>query len=55
MSLNLNTNFGEFCRRMRIKWRFHNEPTLDFSEMPAFDIKSPWNPPNGDPPRGFSQ
>ena len=32
--------FGEFCRRMRIKWHFRNEPTLDFSEKPAFHTKS---------------
>ena len=34
---------------MRIKCHFRNEPTLDFSEKPAFHTKSSWNPPKGDP------
>ena len=34
---------------MRIKWHFRNEPTLDFSEKPAFHTKSSWNPPKGEP------
>ena len=34
---------------MRIKWHFRNEPTLDFSEKPAFHTKSSSNPPKGDP------
>ena len=33
---------------MRIKWHFRNEPTLDFSEKPAFHTKSSWNPPKGE-------
>ena len=45
----LRFDFGEFCCRMRIKWHFRNEPTLDFSEKPAFHTKSSWNPPKGDP------
>ena len=27
-------------RRMRIKWNFRNEPTLNFSEKPSFHTKS---------------
>ena len=34
---------------MRIKWHFRNEPTLDFSEKPAYHTKSSLNPPKGDP------
>ena len=45
----LRSDFGEFCRRMRIKRLFRNEPTLDFSEKSAFHTKSSWNPPKGDP------
>ena len=52
----LRSDFGEFCRRMRIKWHFRSEPTLDFSENPLFHTKSSRNPPKGDPHllRGFS-
>ena len=32
----LRKDFDEFCRRMRIKWHFRNEPTQDFIDMPAF-------------------
>ena len=32
---------------MRCKWYFRNEATETFSEKPAFNIKSNWNPPNG--------
>ena len=28
---------------------FRNEPTENFSEKPAFNVKSNWNPPNGYP------
>ena len=45
----LRSDFEEFCRRMRIKWHFCNEPSLDFSEKPSFHTKSSWNPPKGDP------
>ena len=34
---------------MRCKWFFRNEPTENFSEAPAFRVKSNWNPPNGYP------
>ena len=45
----LKSDFGEFCRRIRIKWHFRNEPILDFSEKPSFHTRSSWNPPKGDP------
>ena len=45
----LRSDFGEFWRRMWIKWHFCNEPTLDFSEKTAFHTKSSWNSPKGDP------
>ena len=28
----LKSDFEEFCRRMRIKWHFKNEPSKNFSE-----------------------
>ena len=36
----LRSDFEEFCRRMRTKWHFKNEPTLEFSETPVFSPKS---------------
>ena len=45
----LRSDFGEFCRHMRIKWHFRNEPTSDFSEKPIFHSKLSGNPPKGDP------
>ena len=47
--LELRTYFKEFCRRMRTKWYFKNEPTKEFSNIPAFSPKSSWTPPNGHP------
>ena len=44
----LMLDFNEFCRRMRLKWYFRDE-TQEFSETPAFSIKSTWNPPKGQP------
>ena len=32
----LRQDFEEFCRRMRIKWHFRNEPSDNFSETLAF-------------------
>ena len=43
----LKRDFNDFSRKMRRKWHFRNEPTEKFSEKPAFNIKSNWNPPNG--------
>ena len=45
----LRKDFSEFCRRMRNKWYFRNEPTPQFSEVPRFKTKSSWRPPNGHP------
>ena len=45
----LRQDFENFCRRMRIKWHFRNEPTDNFSEKPAFFSKSSWQPPLGHP------
>ena len=47
-----NLNLGKtenFCRRMRIKWHFGNEPPDNISERPAFSPKSLWKPPLGHP------
>ena len=43
----LRKGFEEFCRRTRIKWQFRNEPTSDFSNIPAFAPISTWKPPKG--------
>ena len=45
----LRKDFSEFCRRMRNKWYFRNEPTLQFSEVPCCKTMSSWRPPNGHP------
>ena len=45
----LRSDFKEFCRRMRLKWHFRNEPTPEFSDQPAFSPKSLWNPTTGHP------
>ena len=45
----LRKDFDEFCRRMRIKWHFRNEPSENFSPIPAFRSKSSWKPPTGHP------
>ena len=45
----LRKDFEEFCRRMRTKWNFRNEPSQGFSVAPAFARKSSWKPPFGHP------
>ena len=40
----LRQDFAEFCRRMRTKCFFRNEPKPQFSEVPAFFPKSSWKP-----------
>ena len=45
----LRINFGEFSRKMRCKWNFRDEPSPNFSEVPAFRPKSNWKPPPGHP------
>ena len=42
----LRRDFNEFCRRMRLKWHFRDEPQ-GFNETPAFTPKSTWRPPKG--------
>ena len=43
----LRNDFNEFCKRIRLKWYFRNEVTPNFGEVPAFRLKSSWNPPKG--------
>ena len=45
----LCSDFEEFCRRMRLKWYFRNDPTPNFSEKLSFTPKSSWKPPTGHP------
>ena len=45
----LRADFNEFARKMRCKWFFRNHPTENFSEAPAFRVKSNWNPPKRHP------
>ena len=45
----LRRDFNEFSRKMRCKWYFRDEPSNDFSEIPAFRPKSTCKPPSGDP------
>ena len=42
-------DFQNFCRRMRIKWHFRNEPSDNFSERSGFLPKSSWKPPLSHP------
>ena len=42
-------DFAEFCRRMRTKWFFRNEPTPKDSEVPAFSPKFSCKPQKGHP------
>ena len=45
----LRRDFKDFCRRMRLKWYFRDEPTPFFSEQPTSSPKSSWSPPVGHP------
>ena len=45
----ISKDFSEFYRRMRNKWYFWKEPTPQFSEVPCFETKSSWRPPNRHP------
>ena len=38
----LRHKFEEFRRQMRMKWYIQNEPSDNFSEIPAFRPKSSW-------------
>ena len=50
--LELRQDFADFCRWMCTKWFFTNEPTPQFSRVPAFSPKSSWKPPKGHPQPG---
>ena len=50
--LELRQDFADFCRWMCTKWFFTNEPTPQFSRVPAFSPKSSWKPPKGNPQPG---
>ena len=39
---------NEFCRRMRLKWHFRHE-SEHLNEVPVFNPKSKWQPPQGHP------
>ena len=45
----LRKDLEKFCRRMRIKWHFSNDVTLQPSEIPAFTPKFKWQSPKGHP------
>ena len=45
----LRRDFEDFSRKMRCRWHFRNEPSDDFSNVPAFRPKSQWKPPTGHP------
>ena len=45
----MRTDFDEFYRCMRTKQYFKDEPTKEFSNMPAFSPKSTWTPSNEHP------
>ena len=45
----LQRDFKDFCRRMRLKWNFGDEPTPFFSEQPSFSPKSSWSLTVGHP------
>ena len=44
----LRSNFNEFCRRIRLKWHFRDKSER-FSEVPVFNLRSRWQPPQGHP------
>ena len=41
----LREDFEKFCRSIRLKWHFCNEPIPYFKERPVFAPKSTWTPP----------
>ena len=45
----LQRDFKDFCRCMRLEWYFRNEPTPFFSEQLSFSPKSSWSLPAGHP------
>ena len=34
----MRRDFEQFCRRMRLKWYFRNEPTPYFKEIPVLEV-----------------
>ena len=44
----LRSDFNDFCWRMRLKQHFWDE-SENFSEVPVFNPKSRWQPPQGYP------
>ena len=42
-------DFEKFCRRMKLKWHFRNDPIPYFKETPVFPSKSTLKPPKGHP------
>ena len=45
----IRRDFQDFSRKMRCRRHFRNEPSDDFSNVPAFRPNSQWNPPTGHP------
>ena len=45
----LRRDFNDSSRKMKCKWHFRDEPSEEFSEVPAFRPKSTWKPPAGGP------
>ena len=43
--LELSSDLEKFCRRMRLKWYFRNEPTSDFTNVSSLTLKSSLKPP----------
>ena len=41
----IKKDLEDFCRRMRIKWHFRNEPTPPSNQNQSFKPKSSWKPP----------
>ena len=41
----IRAGFNEFARKMWCKWFFSKGSTKNFYEVPAFRVKSNWNPP----------
>ena len=46
----LRRNFENFCRQMKIKWFFSNEPTPSFNESPTVKTKLSLNLHRGNLP-----
>ena len=44
----VKSDFYGFCRKIRLKWHFRDE-SGNFSEVPVFNPKSRWQPPQGHP------